>query len=175
MRKLWCVPVLAVSLVLLQGGPAHATFPGQNGKIAFQAGYEPNSDIVVMNSDGTGQADVSQVSHRHGAGPRWSPDGSKLSYAEPFQDCCLTYHSIETMNADGSGFTGVAGPTLESGAAWSPDGNKLAFCDYALYIVNADGSGGQTEVVPWHGTAPRIDCAGVRAWSPDGKEIAFRL
>ena len=68
-------------------------------------------------------------------GPAWSPDGSKLAYAN---------NGIWTMSADGTNqrqlTTGGAGPP-----AWSDDGSKLAYNYWGghIRIVNADGTNHQ--------------------------------
>ena len=66
------------------------------------------------------------------------------------------------------------GPGRRDGApSWSPDGTRLAFHTEAegklgIYIVNADGSGGQrlTHAHGWN-QDPR--------WSPDGKRVAYTV
>jgi hypothetical protein len=41
-------------LVVAAAKPAGAAFPGENGKMAFVRGVDNNSEIYVMNSDGSG-------------------------------------------------------------------------------------------------------------------------
>jgi hypothetical protein len=64
--------------MLLAAPPAHATFPGANGKIAFvRAG-----DIWTMNPDGTNQVNLTNDSAAQRS-PAWSADGSKLAFTQP--------------------------------------------------------------------------------------------
>ena len=93
----------------------------------------------------------------------WSPDGSRIAYAQPGAD-----PGLYVASADGTLRTLLRG-TETAGAvapAWSPDGSLIA---YAL--------GGQIYVVTPDGEAPRplSDGVGPLAWSPDGTKIAFTL
>lgn len=53
------------------------------------------------------------------------------------------YSNIYVMNPDGSDVTRLtAEPVSDRSPAWSPDGTRIAFVrDYAIYEMNADGSG----------------------------------
>ena len=63
-----------MAMSLLAGPPAaHATYLGDNGKIAYYRGGE----IWVMSPDGSGQA----LGRRQGSGPAWSADGAKIAYS----------------------------------------------------------------------------------------------
>ena len=46
---------IALLAMLVLATPAHAAFPGQNGKIAFSSDRDGDAEIYVMNGDGTGQ------------------------------------------------------------------------------------------------------------------------
>jgi Tol biopolymer transport system component len=78
----------ALFLPLPNQQSASATFPGQNGKIAF----ERNGEIWVMNPDGSRQIDL----NTEGSDPDWSPDGTKIAFDRDG-------NAILIMNADGSG------------------------------------------------------------------------
>jgi Tol biopolymer transport system component len=62
---------------------AFGTFPGENGKIAFQSQRDAppgtTTEIYVMNADGSGQTNISNnpVTDTH---PDWSPDGTKIAF-----------------------------------------------------------------------------------------------
>jgi hypothetical protein len=43
-----------VLLLLVLVAPAHAAFPGKNGKIAFVSNRDGNDEIYSMDADGTG-------------------------------------------------------------------------------------------------------------------------
>ncbi|MBZ5657760.1 MAG: hypothetical protein LAO56_21050 [Acidobacteriia bacterium] len=72
---------LAVAAVLLLSTlPAHATFPGKNGRIAFIQGM----DVYTMNSDGSDVKQLTNLGPDNGAAwESWSPDGKQIV----FNDC----------------------------------------------------------------------------------------
>lgn len=154
--------------------PAHAAFPGANGKLAFTR----HGAIYVVNSDGTGLTRLTAEStSQRATEPAWSPDGTKIAFAR----ACGIY----VMDADGSGerqlAKTVAGLCPDE-PTWSPDGTKIAFIRQkkvdasdaiaAIYVMNADGTGAkrwsQKKPLTRKSTDDRFP-----AWSPDGTVIAF--
>lgn len=121
-------------------GPAEAAFPGKNGKIAFSA-YEdgPGDEHVIFSvnpdgSDRTRLTDRSGPNYDGGGGyePDWSPDGTRLVFANSDDDWSDPSGYIHVMGADGSGQSRIAfSPRpyfdLDYGPDWSPDGRKIAF------------------------------------------------
>ena len=65
---------------ILNVEPSYATFPGVNGRIAFHSERAGNSEIFVMNADGTGQTNLSN-NPAYEDYISFSPDGTK----KPFQ------------------------------------------------------------------------------------------
>lgn len=163
------LPLLLVATVFLTtvllAEVAHATFPGANGKIAFERGNETaEHDIYAINPDGTGEINLTH----NGANNRqiaWSPDGSQIAFFSD-GDGSDNYYDIHVAKADGSGspirvgYTGNA-----SSPAWSPDGRSIAFSDEFLYTVHPDGTGLRALIGTGRSEYP--------AWSPDGSKIAF--
>lgn len=171
---------LAAALVLagglaVQAGPAQATFPGSNGKIAFVSLRDDpyggtrcndypnpscNAEIYVMNADGTRQT---RLTHNTAGdlAPAWSPDGRQIAFSRSFD--------LWLMNADGTHQHKIT--YSASNPAWSPDGRQLVFeansCCYDLGVVNVDGTGRRVLTTGRSVADPN--------WSPDGAQIAYGI
>ncbi len=148
---------------------AFATFPGENGKIAFVSQRNGDfGDIYVMNADGSEQTNISNNPDIDGE-PDWSPDGTKITFV---RFAIGGNSEIYVMNADGSEQTRLTNNGNSDGSPnWSPDGTKIAFAtdrdgDYEIYVMNADGTNPvrltNNDAADFH---PK--------WSPDGTKIAF--
>src|SRR5437763_3781312 len=81
--------------------PAHATFPGRNGLIAFQAQATPDAHIEIYTVRQNGH-DLRQITNldADAVTPDWSPDGRQIVFEidRPEAPFC----SIALMNRDGS-------------------------------------------------------------------------
>jgi hypothetical protein len=78
-------PLAATSLCVFLVGlclaaPALATFPGENGRIAFESNATGNWEIYSVNPDGTGQTQLT-TNPAEERDPAWSPDGRKIAFA----------------------------------------------------------------------------------------------
>jgi Tol biopolymer transport system component len=56
--------------------PAHATFPGKNGRIAFVQG----PDIYTMNQDGSNVRQLTALTDGGAFWVNWSPDGKQIVF-----------------------------------------------------------------------------------------------
>jgi TolB protein len=82
-------------------GSADPSFSPNGKQIVFT-----NGDIVIMNADGTGQA---QLTWMGAVGvPRWSPDGKRVGFSSPIPGSSDIY----VMNADGTGLVNVTSQSL---------------------------------------------------------------
>ena len=139
-RRILVAALLAAAVVV---GPAGATFPGYNGRIAFASSRPSNEfgHIWTINPDGT---DEHQVTTSYAGEPAWSPDGTKLLITRN-----VGRTQIFVIDADGSNEVPLTTEGYNAGPAWSPDGSTIAFastrpcnasgCAYNLWVMDADG------------------------------------
>jgi TolB protein len=141
--------LVATAVLLLAGaaGPAEATVPGKNGRIAFAA-FSNRLDEVTGRETITRSIDVASPTGRGRRSLRscvrvLGENGVQL---EPDRgDCSIEYRS----------------------PAWSPDGTRLAFdAGTRLALIGADGKG--FRLLPAQTTDD-----GEPAWSPDGRRLVF--
>lgn len=139
---------------------------GSTGKIVFESRRDGNSEIYVMNADGSDQTRLTNnTSDDHE--PDWSPDGQKIVFVCNNLEICI-------MNSDGSGLVQLTDDSFqETSPAWSPDGQKIAFGSKRtgrrdIYVIDVN-SGELTRLTfdeTWDGNP---------TWSPDGEQIAFEV
>lgn len=103
-----------------------------------------NSDIYIMNADGTMQIPVVKCSGQEHS-PAWSPDSSKLAFVS---DCDGFSNEIYVLDIQTSNITQLTKNTnSDLDPAWSPDGARIAFAEERgvtgfmdIFIMNADGT-----------------------------------
>ena len=166
MGRGWAAAICAVLGTLSCAAPVYATYPGDNGRIAFLREDPPPRGIYTSNELGTNVTQV--VPYADADNPSWSPDGSKLAFSHA--------GDIYTINPDGSGETLLLDWNhIVAGITWSPDGTRLAAalgncndgeCRSDIYTLNTDG----TQVVDL--TPDLLDDRNPD-WAPDGSKIAF--
>jgi len=149
-------------------------FPSPDGKkIVFESRIAGFYQLFIMNSDSTGQTQITHDPANHDTAS-WSPDGKKIAYVSD-----KTGHSvIYMMNPDSTGEERLTDDRHEYiHPTWSPDGSKIIYCSdddlkppqknaseiYSLDLKTRQATmliGGGTNTYP--------------SWSPDGTKIAFR-
>jgi Tol biopolymer transport system component len=120
---------LAASLVVatLLSAPGNASYPGDNGLIAFRR--NPGSTLWVANPDGSGERQLTGI--QDASFPSFSPNGKVIAYRS---GDTFSNGSIDVVGLDGSAARTVVpqdpGGNIVGGPTWSPDGTKLAFSVY---------------------------------------------
>jgi TolB protein len=162
-----------VALVVAAQEPARATFPGQNGEIAF-VGLDADGAYQIFTVSPSG-ANLRQLTFDKTLkeSPAWSPDGRRIAFVR----WGPRGRDIYTMNADGSGEVLItSGKRDDYDPAWSPDSKRLVFSrdvgkqpysNRDLFTVRRDG----THPVRLTRTDEIEDGP---AWSPDGIKMLFR-
>ena len=149
---------------------ARATFPGSNGRIAFErempAAGHTQTDLFTVRADGTGVVRLTRTRSRNELGPSWSPNGSSLAFwrtPAPFGP-----GSLWVVRGNGSAPHRLTGGIDARDPAWNPAGTRLVFdSDSDLYTLRA--SDGRDRRVLTSGRALDFE----PAWAPDGRSIAF--
>ncbi len=171
MRLAFLVGGLAVAFAV--AGPASATFPGANGKLAWVSTVSGNTDIWVADPptplDPDGGEPVNLTSHpASDEAPAWSPDGSRIAFESNRDGDSDVY----VVNADGTDLRPLTANTVDDHTpSFSPDGTQLVFSSLRsgnldIWTMNADGTTPrQLTLAPGEDSLP--------AWSPDGSTIAF--
>jgi len=148
-------------------------------KIAFSCYTNGRGQILVMNADGTGVANLSRNANCDRS-PTWSPGGKYIAFASDRDGDWEIY----MMKSDGDAPRRLTkSPGRDANPVWSPKGELIAFesdrgIDTDIYVVNAKGEERCVSRMPGHELDPAWTPDGNGqewgpAWSPDGKEIAF--
>jgi Tol biopolymer transport system component len=106
-----------------------------------------DTDIFLVNADGTGRRNLTRDSALQNDHPALSPDGRTLAFDRRHVDGVSSWGSVARMSARGGSVRELFGGSSDSSAyepAWSRDGRLIAFnacCeDHAVGIMRPDGS-----------------------------------
>ena len=138
-----------------------------DGMIAFTSERDGNSEIYIMNEDGSDQRNLTHHPASDDA-PHWSPDGSQIAFSSDRSDD----YDIYIVDADGASLQRLTqNPAVDAHPTWSPDGTRIAFVSLRdgnaeIYAVNADGSNLQ-RLTRTEANEFEFD------WAPDGRQIVF--
>lgn len=169
-----------VTTVLPSSTPTHTPTPrptplgGGKGQIAYASDVTGLPQIWLMNADGTGQRQITDMPEG-ACQPAWAPDGSRLAFISPCAGNQEIYPGagIFVINVDGTGLTPITmAPGGDFDPAWSPDGSQIAFTSLR------DFNRAQIYTYDFNeNIAQSVSKNTVRdnqpAWSPDGARMAF--
>ena len=155
----------AVVFALTPG--AHATFPGHNGLIAFQAQTAAGIQIYTVRPNGRSLQQITYLSG-DALAPAWSPDGRQIVFEHDAPGECA---NVAIMNADGSGVIEFPAPDVcEGDPTFTPDGTRIIFDrfdpatnDEAFWSMDLNG----------HHRRRIGPCCADPTVSPNGRKISF--
>jgi Tol biopolymer transport system component len=182
--------------------PAQATFPDENGRIAFRRWFDADQTwgaIFTINPDGTGERQVTFPPKGFvDRNPDISPDGTRIVFERQAIDCdgapkCFLV-DVFVVDVDGSNLTRLTGirphgdcfplsGKCSGTPAWSPDGTQIAFSQASGPVKNdlversaiyiMDADGSNVHRV----TQRHLPATGEDSepqFSPDGTELLFQ-
>ena len=166
LRRTWLIP----AALLLSVIPAYATFPGVNGRIAFQVQVTPDSHIQIytVRPNGRDLRQITNFTDADAVRPDWSPDGRQILF-EIDRDH-PPFCSIALMSPDGSNIVELtpADFVCENEPHFTADGAGIIFdrfdgVDEAFWIMDVTGN-----------NRHRIgQCCANPVPSPDGEKFSF--
>jgi TolB protein len=177
MRRTLLTTALTLLVTASAATTAEATFPGENGPIAFRnLDFQTGLGMPLFRANPDG-SEASVISERPGFFSDWRADGERIAFDffEPDGD-----EQIATARPDGSDLRVLtSGPGIHEVPSWSPDGERIVF-DFSpesdpntpgfetrLWTMRADGS----DPRPLPMRRPGFDVE--PRYSPDGDWIAF--
>jgi Tol biopolymer transport system component len=171
MKRTFVVSVVLGLIVaaFIVASPAYATYPGHNGRIAFQADTGGGYQLYTVRPNGHDLFQVTHVAAGEATTPDWSPDGHWIAFS--LNEC-----TVAMIHPDGTGRRVVPSQTpggCETDPAFTPDGHHLVFerfdpatDDDAIWIMGLNGEGRRRL-----GTGP--GGAATPEVSPDGQTVTF--
>ncbi len=161
----WSVLLLAVA------SPAHATFPGANGRLAAHVDTDRGPRVASLRLDGRGWRRIGKLDNsvpyaeEQSGRAKWSPSGRRVVYTNLLR-------GVEIRSASGRLLRRLE-TTDRRDPAWAPSGREIVTASYseedrALVRMRLDGT------VVRRLPLPQLTSAMYPEWSPDGRWIVFQ-
>lgn len=129
-------------LTEVNGFDTQPTWSPDGMRIAFTSDRSGEQELYVMNADGSGQTQLTNVPTDQAdccvGQPTWSPDGGSIAFAVLDGG----NWDIYVVTADGSAVTDITNdPGDEVSPTWSPDGTAIAFAASSLPASEGENAG----------------------------------
>ena len=129
-RCLACLLVVPAVALLLPASadaqtPLRELLKATGFKIAYESYVDGNSDIWVMNADGSNPVKLTDTPNEQEHYPQISPDASKICFVSDVGEGRDTVRSLYVMDIDGKNRKKIADHAREP--FWSPDGKIIGF------------------------------------------------
>ena len=173
------VPVAAIFFAISADAqtPVRALLQPLGFKIAYESYVDGNSDIYVMNGDGSNPARLTQTPTEQEHYPQISPDGSKICFVSDEGEGRATVRSVYLADMDGHNRKKVADHAREP--FWSPDGKVIGFLpqEFAKFdVIDFSTTGMSFYDLATGKIVPHVNRASLHhlynpSWSANGKWI----
>ena len=126
-----CLVLVAIATGAI-AAPAHAAWPGANGRITFDRVVHERGDIIqgdiyTVGPGGSGLAGL-KTSRRTESDASWSPDGRRIAFQRAVDTSRESKTELAVMNADGSGVQVLThNNSFVVSPSWTPDGQRILF------------------------------------------------
>jgi hypothetical protein len=124
---LWAVILFPQSAAASDVGPLSQRLKETPFKIAYECYADGNSDIFVMNGDGSDPVNLTKTPDMNEHYPQISPDGARICFVADKGEGRETVRSLYVMDVDGQHRKKIADYAREP--FWSPDGKVIGFLD----------------------------------------------
>jgi Tol biopolymer transport system component len=164
----------------LAPAPPTPTFPSRTtptGLIVFESTRDGNSEIYVMNADGSNPHNLTN-NPADDFSPVWSPDGKQIA----FFSIRSKWQELYVMNADGSQVRQLTdsfqtGMFYQGPVSWSPDGRQILALRSRMWashkqnipdldVIQIDGSGAKRVIEGFTSWLPPV-------WLPDSQHLTL--
>jgi TolB protein len=182
MRRL-TLGFLSLVLLLAITATAHATFPGQDGRISYNRFDENAGTFSLFSAKKNGRNERQLTTFGPGVSSvfsDWSPDGRLIAFdSDQGTGAPVTF----VMNADGSHVRKLTDAAFSADPAWSPNGRRIAIeADWGDYPASEGiwtipfrkkGVVGAADAFRVTTTSPDAEFDSEPQYSPSGDWIAF--